>query len=321
MSRIPFSLSYIKGDAHHRILALHEKYGEVVRIAPDELIFCYPEAFTHIMGHRKRGEEENGKDPDFWREDTITLTGSNGERHRRVRRILSHAFSAQAMAEQQPLIKQYVNLLIERLKTVAEGGQPQEMTGWYNWTTFDIIGDLAYGDPFGCLETSSYHPWIKLIFKHLNGMAINNSVSKFPLARFLLKFFTPKRIVKDVEQHHEFNKAKVAKRLSVQEPRPDFMQCMINAREKNVPQPCFLHRLSTIVPRLTNGVDVAHLPRRNRGQLTFADCRRLRDHSNGPLWCHIPPCHAQRDPTQAARRGQVPLHQRDGDRSAQCPKP
>ena len=31
-------------------------------------------------------------------------------------------------------------------------------------TTFDIIGDLAFGEPFGCLETSQNHGWIKLIF-------------------------------------------------------------------------------------------------------------------------------------------------------------
>lgn len=234
MSRIPFSLTYISGAAHKKMLALHEKYGEVVRVAPDELIFCYPEAFNEIMGHRKRGQEENGKDPDFWREDAITLTGSNGERHRRVRRILSHAFSAQAMVEQQPHIMQYVNLLIDRLKKVAEGGEPQEMTGWYNWTTFDVIGDLAYGDPFGCLEKSAYHPWIKLIFTHFKGMTINNAVSKFPLARFLLRLFTPQRVLDDVKEHHAFNESQVAKRLSVQEPRPDFMQSMINAREKNV---------------------------------------------------------------------------------------
>ncbi|KAF9891541.1 hypothetical protein FE257_004008 [Aspergillus nanangensis] len=234
ISRIPYSFAYTSGKAHKKILELHQQYGDVVRIAPNELIFCYPESFIDIMGHRKRGEEENGKDPDFWKEDSITLTGSNGERHRRIRRVLSHAFSAQAMAEQEPLIKKYVNLLIDRLKTAAAGGIPQEMTGWYNWATFDIIGDLAYGDPFGCLETSSYHPWVKLIFKHIKGLAINNSVAKYPFANTLLKLLMPKEVARDIHVHHEFNKAKVAKRLAVTEQRLDFMQSMIKAREKNL---------------------------------------------------------------------------------------
>jgi cytochrome P450 len=224
----------MSGEAHKRILELHEKYGDIVRIAPNELIFCYPEAFNDIMGHRKQGEEENGKDQDFWKEDSITLTGSNGQNHRRVRRILSHAFSAKAMAEQEPLIKGYVELLIEKLKIAVAGDKSQEMTSWYNWTTFDIIGDLAYADPFGCLETSSYHPWVKLIFKHIKGLAINNSVAKFPFAQSLLKLMMPKDVANDIRAHHEFNHAKVAKRLSLKDPRPDFMQSMITAREKNV---------------------------------------------------------------------------------------
>ncbi|KAJ5648686.1 cytochrome P450 [Penicillium lividum] len=234
ISRIPYSICYMSGKAHKRILELHEKYGDIVRIAPNELIFCYPEAFNDIMGHRKQGEEENGKDQDFWKEDSITLTGSNGQNHRRVRRILSHAFSAKAMAEQEPLIKGYVELLIEKLKIAVAGDESQEMTSWYNWTTFDIIGDLAYADPFGCLQTSSYHPWVKLIFKHIKGLAINNSVAKFPFAQSLLKLMMPKEVAKDIRAHHEFNQAKVAKRLSLKDPRPDFMQSMINAREKNL---------------------------------------------------------------------------------------
>lgn len=93
----------------------------------------------------------------------------------------------------------------------------------FNWATFDIIGDLAYGNQFGCLERSSYHPWVKLIFKHVEGMAINNSVSKFPAATLLLQLFTPKQVARDVQVHHEFNEAQVAKRLAVKEARPDFM--------------------------------------------------------------------------------------------------
>lgn len=35
---------------------------------------------------------------------------------------------------------------------------------WYNYATFDIIGDLAFGSDFGCLASSNYHPWVSIIF-------------------------------------------------------------------------------------------------------------------------------------------------------------
>lgn len=35
---------------------------------------------------------------------------------------------------------------------------------WLNFLTSDIVGDLAFGAPFGCLEGSEYHPWVATIF-------------------------------------------------------------------------------------------------------------------------------------------------------------
>ncbi|KAH7006917.1 cytochrome P450 [Ilyonectria destructans] len=234
MSRIPYSYNYMSGSAHKKIFELHQQYGDVVRIAPDELIFGYPEAWNDIMGHRKRDQEENGKDPDFWRDnDDLTLVGSTRERHRRIRKILSHGFSAQAMIDQQPLFQGYVSLLMDRLKTASAGGEAQDMVTWYNWATFDMIGDLVFGEPFGCLETSSYHPWVKLIFKHIKGMAIANSVVKFPLANTLLKMMIPKDVSRDIEAHFKLTEAKVAKRLAIEADRPDFMQSIIWARDKS----------------------------------------------------------------------------------------
>ncbi|KAM5352896.1 hypothetical protein ACJ41O_005618 [Fusarium nematophilum] len=233
ISRLPFSYTWLSGSAHKKIFELHRQYGDVVRIAPNELIFGYPESFNDIMGHRKRGQDENGKDPDFWHGNDLTLVGSNRERHARIRKVLSHGFSAQAMTGQEPIFRRYVSLLIDRLKTASESNQAQEMTAWYNWVTFDMIGDLAFGEPFGCLQETRYHPWVKLIFQNIQGIAMATALSKFPLANALAKLMTPKKVLQDVQTHHDFTEAQVAKRLSFKDPRPDFMEPMIAAREKS----------------------------------------------------------------------------------------
>lgn len=206
----------------------------MVRVAPNELIFGYPEAFNDIMGHRKRGQDENGKDPDFWHGNDLTLVGSNRERHSRLRKTLSHGFSAQAMMDQEPIFRKYVNLLIDRLNTAVTSEPVQEITAWYNWATFDMIGDLVFGEPFGCLENTRYHPWVKLIFKNIELQAIATALSKYPLAMALSKWVTPKDVQRDVQTHHEFINAQVNKRLSLTEARPDFMQSMIRGRDKSV---------------------------------------------------------------------------------------
>ncbi|KAF4466375.1 cytochrome P450 [Fusarium albosuccineum] len=234
MTQVPFSLAWISGAGHKKIYDLHQKYGDIVRVAPNQLSFGYPEAWNDIMGHRKRGQAENGKDPDFWRgDDPYTLVGSNRERHSRLRKILSHGFSAQAMMEQQPVFQRYVNLMIDRLKSASSGDQAVEMTKWLNWATFDMAGDLIFGESFGCLEKSEYHPWVKLLFRHIQGIAVSTALIRYPFADALIKLMTPKSIVRDIQAHNDFTEAQVGKRMAYKNPRPDFMESMIRAHEKD----------------------------------------------------------------------------------------
>lgn len=59
--------------------------------------------------------------------------------HSRMRRCISHAFSAKALEEQQDLVKGYIDMFINGLKERA--GTEVDMVAWYNWCTFDIIGE------------------------------------------------------------------------------------------------------------------------------------------------------------------------------------
>ena len=44
-SRLPYTISIFQGTATHRVAALHERYGDVVRIAPDTLSYISAEAW------------------------------------------------------------------------------------------------------------------------------------------------------------------------------------------------------------------------------------------------------------------------------------
>ncbi|KAH7142088.1 cytochrome P450 [Dactylonectria macrodidyma] len=231
-TRIPFAMTSTSGRSHEKVLQLHQTYGSVVRVAPDELSFNSPEAWNDIMGHRKRGQEEYGKDPDFWKSQKHSVISANRENHSRMRRVLSHGFSAQAMLAQQPLIQSYVSLLIEKLHDACDGGSaPLEMTSWYNWTTFDIIGDLAFGEPFGCLQDSAYHPWVSLIFDRIRGNAINAVLRKYPCSDLLIRMLVSKEAIRRFRAHFELTKEKVAQRLALEDGRHDFMEVMVNTRE------------------------------------------------------------------------------------------
>lgn len=247
------------------MLRLHERYGDVVRVAPNQVAILDPRAWRETMGHRRAGQLENGRDPVFFGLSRGGLIGPVGsEEHGRQRRILSHGFSAQSLREQQPLIQQYVDLLMLRLRENCQGGdRALDMTTWYNWTTFvgvpscqmwkvkekkrltsrarqDVIGDLAFGEPFGCLSESNYHPWVTMVFQGVKQAVQLLMIRRlFPSAdRFiqnhLLDHLAPKR------QHHmALTQSKVEKRMAMKGDRPDFMHAMLGKHEggKEVSRP------------------------------------------------------------------------------------
>ncbi|KAF5694892.1 cytochrome P450 monooxygenase [Fusarium globosum] len=186
-----------------------------------------------MLGHRKRGEGENDQDPIFWATQKHSVMSADRENHGRMRRIISHGFSAQSMLGQQPVIQGYVSLLIQRLREHSQNGmQPLEMTSWYNWATFDIIGDLAFGEPFGCLEKADYHPWVSMVFGRVRGNTINTALRRFPFGSMLSKFFMPAKVRRQFEAYYQITVEKVGRRLAMETPRHDFMEALIKSEGK-----------------------------------------------------------------------------------------
>ncbi|KAK7420612.1 hypothetical protein QQZ08_010304 [Neonectria magnoliae] len=183
------------------------------------------------MGHRRSGQAENGKAP-YYRDDQIhSIIGADRQDHTRMRRLLSHGFSSASMVEQQPMIRRYINLLIQRLHENSNGGRtPVDIAAWFNYTTFDIIGDLAFGESFGCLENSAMHPWIRIVFANLRTRAITKALSRLNFVDFLLPLLVSPQLIRQGAELAQLTKDKVSKRLALSEPRPDFMQSMATGK-------------------------------------------------------------------------------------------
>lgn len=217
----------IRGNPHKKILELHQIYNaEIIRVSPNELSFQHRDAMKEIMGHRKGNIEENAKDPDFIDANHQDIISADRATHTRYRRILSNGFSTKSMLDQQPIIKGYIDLLIERLHAISSKG-PIDMVSWYNYTTFDVIGDLAFGESFGCLDNSDYHPWVKLIFENIKMICLLNLARSFKVLGPLLKVLVPKELMEKGRSHRQLTREKVDKRMSLGTSRPDFAEAMI----------------------------------------------------------------------------------------------
>ncbi|PHH61188.1 hypothetical protein CDD81_711 [Ophiocordyceps australis] len=223
---------FYSGKSHERLLQLHDQYGSVVRIGPNELSYTTPEAWDAIMG-RTRGRMENPKAPWYCSPDNHDIVGALPDDHARMRRLLSQCFSTGTLLQQQPLFKRHVDLLIQRLREKAEGsgGACVDIGAWYNYCLFDMIGHLSFGEPFGCLLESAMHPWIKLIFANIRIIAIKVALNRFPLLPTLLPWLVPPKLRQLADDLKRVSREKVAKRLELHNPRPDFIQAMVSGKE------------------------------------------------------------------------------------------
>lgn len=229
---LPFCLNILGGRPHITILELHKQYGDVVRVRPSELSFSHSEAWREIYGHLKRGDVENAKDPHSNGTGDSSLIPASRERHGQMRRLLAHGFSARAMAEQQPLIDKYINLFLRQLRDQGQGGKtPIDSTKWFEWTTFDIIGDLSFGEPFGCLQNATSHPWVESFFDALGTIPFMQVLSNLPLYSVLKPFYTklflPKHIATRRRTSEQFAEEMLKKRISLGTDRPDFVDAML----------------------------------------------------------------------------------------------
>jgi cytochrome P450 len=115
----------LRGDLTHRVKELHDEYGEVVRIAPNELSFTSLEAWQSIYGVQP-GRRENLRDE---AENTAvgtehqSLFTASSQKHAFLRRLLAPTFTGKAIRDQEVVLQNYVDQLIRVFRDLCEDGR------------------------------------------------------------------------------------------------------------------------------------------------------------------------------------------------------
>ncbi|OAG02707.1 cytochrome P450 [Paraphaeosphaeria sporulosa] len=223
------TIARVRGRLDFAIVEEHRKHGEVVRVGVDELSFIHPSAWKDIYGH---GHAEL---PKYFPPKTINpnqiIAAKSGD-HFRMRRAFLPAFSEKALAQQEPLMRVYMDLLIQRLSECAESGQPANMTKWYNLTTFDLIADLTFGKSLGGLESGESNKWTQKIETMLKLMPTLMLLTSFPLLATILNFLFGRKMEEARQKHFQYAASLAMGRLQGKEQadRGDFMDYILRSR-------------------------------------------------------------------------------------------
>lgn len=162
------------------------------------------------------------------------IINENQERHARLRRAISPAFSERAIREQESFLRLYSHKLVACLRRDAKTGQAVDILRWIHLTTFDIISDLAFGQPAGCLDNAD-QPWLQIMGARTKAIVWHQFEMTYNIDRMLYKIW-PTRSSEARRKHIELTSAKVMRRIQQKEDqkdRKDFMSYILdNETEK-----------------------------------------------------------------------------------------
>ena len=80
-------------------------------------------------------------------------------------------------------------------------------------TTFDVMGDLTFGEPLHMLDNSAYDPWVSAIFASIKFSSIFSLLSNYPRAQRLITSLLPASFQKKKMEHYQHSAERVTKRL------------------------------------------------------------------------------------------------------------
>lgn len=224
-TRLPWTFHNLRGHLAAEILALHQRYGPVVRIAPDELSYTTGTAWKKIYGQRFPHEFHKCLDgrgiagPGLRTNTVHGIVTAPHEKHVRLRRAIAPAFSERALREQEVFLQLYTDKLVTELRRAcsrADGGEAREdIQRWYSLMAFDIVSDLAFGQPAGCLDAAE-QPWLQVIGQRARSIVWFQAGMYYRLDG-LMSRLAPKKSIEARRRHAELTAAKVAQRLAAQQ--------------------------------------------------------------------------------------------------------
>ena len=145
------------------LVRLHRDYGDVVRIGPNTLSFSHPDAIQDIYGVDKHFSKAK-----YYYVAAATVNGRvtaslfssvDVAWHDNLRRAIQPAFNLTTLVQYEPFVNNTITTFIRQLdqrfadKTGVDG--IVDLPRWMHWYAFDVIGELTYGQAFGCLESAS----------------------------------------------------------------------------------------------------------------------------------------------------------------------
>ncbi|KZP24238.1 cytochrome P450 [Athelia psychrophila] len=205
------------GRQHIYYRSLHDKYGDLVRIGPNELSVRDAAAVNPMMGSQglPKGPVWAGRAAGS-KLAAKSLIQLSGPEHTRRRRAWNRAFNSEALKGYEEIIEKRANQLMQ---TLGNQVGSTNLAMWISYFTFDFMSDMAFGggtemlregdkdgiwralDSATMLSTVMGHsPWMGKYYKYFPVGAERKRFRKFAVSRAQLRM-KQGSMTKDVFHH------------------------------------------------------------------------------------------------------------------------
>ncbi|KAH8660697.1 oxoglutarate/iron-dependent oxygenase [Tricladium varicosporioides] len=180
-----------RGQYGFEIGKMHERYGPIVRISPDELHVNDP-AFidTLYAGGGKRRDKYEYFTSQFGIPKSVFATVSH-DLHRLRRGALNRYFSKASVTKLEPTINQVVQKLCAQIEKHAGSGNAVTLSSAFSCMTTDVVTEYAFARSYDFLSTDSPGFETNLHEAILAGSEIGLFVKQFPWMLRILQALPP----------------------------------------------------------------------------------------------------------------------------------
>ncbi|KAL2868106.1 cytochrome P450 [Aspergillus lucknowensis] len=207
-------------NQHTKLLELHRQYGPFVRIGSSDISVIHPKALDIVYGPNSRCFKGISYDMSY-PEVSLQLMRNPAQHHAR-RRVWSGAFSDKLLRGYEQRIRGYREKLVARLSEMSMSGQPVNIRKWFSLYSFDVMGDLSFGEGFGSLERGEEHWAIQLLNAFVDPIGLF-----LPTWAFVLLAATP-GLSGDFWKFPAFCKEKMVARFTNNPEIPDISSSLIS---------------------------------------------------------------------------------------------
>ena len=177
----------MRGQYIFRIKEMHEKYGPILRITPDELHVNDPEFIPELYpsGGRRRDKHRRTMQLFGFTEAAISTVGH--DLHRMRRGAMSRMFSKDSVRRLEPIMQQNLTKLFKRFQELKASGEAVNLLHVYSAFTNDLITEYAFGISYNWLDAPKFnHRFFDFITSFHEMGAMANMFSWYmPLANSL----------------------------------------------------------------------------------------------------------------------------------------